>query len=63
MCELIQETCNEENIVTEINKIKIGGSKHEKIKLDYKVLIELLGKEGASARIAEDMLKNLCLIK
>ena len=63
VCELIQETCNEENIVTEINKIKIGGSKHEKIKLDYKVLIELLGKEGASARIAEDMLKNLCLIK
>jgi len=61
--ELIQETCNEENIVTEINKIKNGGSKYEKMKLDYKVLIELLGKEGASARIAEDMLKNLYLAK
>ena len=63
VAELIQEKCNEENILAEIKKIKIGGSKQEKIKLDYKVLIELLGKEGASSRIAEDMLKNLCLIK
>jgi hypothetical protein len=30
---------------------------------DYNDLIELLGNEGASSRVAEDMLKNLYLAK
>ena len=57
--ELIQDDCNEEFLVAEIKKIKVGGSKRLKIKSAYQELIAILGKEGASERIALDILKNI----
>jgi lipid-A-disaccharide synthase len=61
--ELIQKDCTATNIVGELIKIKKGEKKAIQMNKDYNDLIELLGNEGASSRVAEDMLKNLYLAK
>jgi lipid-A-disaccharide synthase len=61
--ELIQKDCTASNIAGELIKIKKGEKKAFQMNKDYNDLIELLGNEGASARVAEDMLKNLYLVK
>jgi len=61
--ELIQQDCTASNIAGELIKIKKGEKKAIQMSKDYTDLIELLGNEGASSRVAEDMLKNLYLAK
>lgn len=61
--ELIQQDCTSNNIAGELIKIKKDEKKAIQMNKDYNDLIELLGNEGASSRVAEDMLKNLYLAK
>ena len=61
--ELIQKDCTSSKIAGELIKIKKGEKKAIQMNKDYTDLIELLGNEGASSRVAEDMLKNLYLAK
>ena len=61
--ELIQKDCTASKIAGELIKIKKGENKAIQMNKDYNDLIELLGNEGASSRVAEDMLKNLYLAK
>lgn len=61
--ELIQKDCTASKIAGELIKIKQGENKAIQMNNDYNDLIELLGNEGASSRVAEDMLKNLYLAK
>ena len=61
--ELIQKDCTSSKIAGELIKIKKGEKKAIQMNKDYNDLIELLGNEGASSRVAEDMLKNLYLAK
>jgi lipid-A-disaccharide synthase len=61
--ELIQQDCTASKIAGELIKIKKGEKKVFQMNKDYNDLIELLGNEGASSRVAEDMLKNLYLAK
>jgi lipid-A-disaccharide synthase len=61
--ELIQQDCTASKIAGELIKIKKDEKKAIQMKKDYNDLIELLGNEGASSRVAEDMLKNLYLAK
>jgi lipid-A-disaccharide synthase len=61
--ELIQQDCTASNIAGELIKIKKDEKKAIQMNNDYTDLIELLGNEGASSRVAEDMLKNLYLAK
>ena len=61
--ELIQQDCTSSKIAGELIKIKKGEKKAIQMNKDYTDLIELLGNEGASSRVAEDMLKNLYLAK
>jgi lipid-A-disaccharide synthase len=51
--ELIQTECNVKNIQHELNLILPEGKKREKMLADYEKLITLLGKGGASERVAE----------
>jgi len=57
--ELVQYYLNEKNLVSELKAILPGGSKREKILVDYKKIREKLGPAGASRRVAEDMVKVL----
>lgn len=51
--ELIQSECNEQNIQHELELILPEGKKRAKMLADYDKLIEILGKGGASDRVAE----------
>jgi len=51
--ELIQSACNVENIQEELSLILPNGKKREKMLADYDQLIQLLGKGGASEKVAE----------
>ena len=57
--ELIQADCSVQKIVTELGKIEEGKEGRSKMIKDYDNLVQLLGENGASARIAENMLQNL----
>ncbi|MCE6989356.1 lipid-A-disaccharide synthase [Dyadobacter sp. CY323] len=48
--ELIQDDLNEKLLVEELRSILPGGTKRQKQLDDYKVLLELVGKAGASER-------------
>lgn len=56
--ELIQNNCNSERIVSELNKIELGELKREKMLSDYDELIHLLGNKGSSKRTAEKILQD-----
>lgn len=51
--ELIQSECNEQNIQHELELILPEGKKRAKMLADYDKLIEILGKGGASDRVAD----------
>lgn len=57
--ELVQYSLTEKNIISELNAILPGGNNREKMLSDYKGLNEILGPEGASKRVAEDMVDDL----
>ncbi|MDX1653497.1 MAG: lipid-A-disaccharide synthase [Brumimicrobium sp.] len=59
--ELIQAECTPKNIKRELKKVLPGGERHAQLHKDYDELIHLLGKGGASERVAEgiiDFLEN-----
>jgi len=51
--ELIQEDCNPRQIISELQPLLAGGEQRPKMLADYDVLDQLMGKPGASARVAE----------
>lgn len=57
--ELIQYSLNEKNIVRELGAILPGGAKRIKMLDDYRLVREILGPEGASDRVASDMVRFL----
>ena len=57
--ELIQGEMNRERLHVELEKILSGGERREAIRRDYEELRQILGGEGASARIASDMVTQL----
>jgi lipid-A-disaccharide synthase len=61
--ELIQYSLNEKNLVEELKAILPGGSKRERLLVDYTKIREILGPAGASERVAADMVKILKGIK
>ncbi len=57
--ELVQYKLNGKSLLRELKSILPGGEKREKMILDYKDLLEKLGPEGASARVASEMVAEL----
>lgn len=57
--ELIQSECNVKQVREELEMILPLGKKHDKLKADYKILIETLGKGGASQKAAKEILSLL----
>lgn len=57
--ELIQDDCSTHNIVRELEKLLLNKIENNRVKSCYNDLIYLLKDDGASKRIAEDMLKNI----
>src|SRR5690606_24435253 len=55
--ELIQHECNAKNIERELKLILPGAKKHDQMKKDYNELISILGKGGASATAAAQVLE------
>jgi lipid-A-disaccharide synthase len=51
--ELIQTDCNSEQIMNELYLIQNDSKKRNKMLTDYNQLIELLGQNGSSRRVAE----------
>lgn len=54
--ELIQSECNSENIKNELIKVLPDGDKFNQLNADYSDLIKILGKGGASDKVAEGVL-------
>jgi lipid-A-disaccharide synthase len=59
VAELIQGEMRRERLRSELEKIIPGGERRESVKRDYEELRQKLGGEGASARIASDMVTQL----
>ncbi|MZP65147.1 MAG: lipid-A-disaccharide synthase [Bacteroidales bacterium] len=57
--ELIQYSLNRKNLVHELKALLPGGSKREKVLRDYARVKQILGPEGASERVASDMVQVL----
>jgi lipid-A-disaccharide synthase len=57
--ELVQYSLNEKNLVKELEAVLPGGTKREKVLRDYARVKEILGPEGASERVASDMVEAL----
>jgi lipid-A-disaccharide synthase len=57
--ELVQYSLNKKNLVRELGYVLTGGSGRQKMLEGYRTLRNILGPSGASARVAEDMLKTL----
>ncbi len=57
--ELVQYELNEKNIIAELRAVLPGGEKREKILSDYDILRKIIGKSGASDRIAKEMVEEL----
>jgi lipid-A-disaccharide synthase len=53
VCELIQNACNSERIVQELQKIEPESIKRSEMLKDYADLINVLGQNGSSKRVAE----------
>jgi lipid-A-disaccharide synthase len=58
VCELVQYSLNERNLCRELSSILPGGKNRLKMIEDYRRLRDILGPEGASGRVAEDMIKQ-----
>ena len=59
--EVLGYNVNKRNIVKELKAIIKDGEKRDKILSDYELLRKKLGSEGASARVAEDMINHLAI--
>jgi lipid-A-disaccharide synthase len=57
--ELVQFSLNEKNLVKELEALLPGGLKRGKVLSDYALVREKLGPEGASERVASDMVEAL----
>ncbi len=57
--ELVQYSLNRNNLVNELKAVLPKGSKREKVLRDYARVKEILGPEGASERVASDMVSLL----
>lgn len=57
--ELIQHQCNVKNILEQIRRIESGKPEREIILNKYSKLVQLLGVNGASNRIAKHFIENL----
>jgi lipid-A-disaccharide synthase len=57
--ELIQNDCNPIEIRKEVELIKAGGLKREKMLNDFEILRKKLGEGGASKKIAQSLLKTI----
>jgi lipid-A-disaccharide synthase len=55
--ELVQNSLNEKNLVSELKAALPGGSKRAQILRDYEKVRQILGPSGASERVAKDMIK------
>ena len=56
--ELIQGNCTVDNMVQQLRLIEVDQPKRLEILLDYQNLATLLGQNGASKRVAEDILET-----
>ena len=57
--ELIQMDCTSGNIEKELKTLLIGGSKREKMLQDFNEMEKILGKGGASEKVAQSLLKTI----
>lgn len=57
--ELIQNECTTERLAAELERIIAGGSSREQILTDYQTLKGMLGKGGASKKVAQSLLKTI----
>ncbi|MEY3237190.1 MAG: hypothetical protein RI883_1291 [Bacteroidota bacterium] len=57
--ELIQMECTSENIQNELKTLLIGGSNREKMLKDFAEMEKILGKGGASEKVAQSLLKTI----
>jgi len=57
--ELVQYDLTEKALIEELTAILPGGSKREKLLLDYELLKKKLGSSGASEKIAREMVAEL----
>ncbi len=57
--ELIQSECNHEKISEELKKIVFDGNKRTSIRNDYNSLVQILGGNGASKKVAQTLLKTI----
>jgi len=56
--ELVQYSLHERNIVRELSAILPGGTFRQAMLDGYRRVREILGTEGASGRVAEDIIKQ-----
>ncbi|MNK00463.1 Lipid-A-disaccharide synthase [compost metagenome] len=59
VAELIQNECTTANLAKELALVIEGGSKREQVLKDYSRLKEMLGKGGASKKVAQSVLKTI----
>ena len=59
MRELVQAHLNIDEAAEELRSILPGGSERERMLADFEELSTMIGKEGASNRFAEDIVKSL----
>lgn len=57
--ELVQYSLNRKNLIHELEAVLPGGYKREKVLRDYENVREILGPEGASERVAYDIVSVL----
>lgn len=57
--ELIQNDCTTANIVRELKTLIPGGNRRAAVEADYQELIKMLGKGGASKKVAQSLLKTI----
>lgn len=57
--ELIQHECTASNIRREVEAIVVGGTKREKMLVEFATLKKTLGEGGASRQVAQSILKTI----
>ena len=57
--ELIQMECTSENIEKELKTLLLGGSNRKKMLKDFAEMEKILGKGGASEKVAQSLLKTI----
>lgn len=57
--ELIQHDCTTAHIIRELKTLIPGGNRREAVEADYRNLINMLGKGGASKKVAQSLLKTI----